>query len=54
MSKNEIRILLGEPTRENNDIWNYDLGPTGRGINYGSLEFNYEDEICQSIKIYQH
>ena len=54
MSTTEITNLLGEPTSYDNSSWGYDLGPSGRGINYGTLELRFENDLCASYRVYQH
>ncbi|MBR9855487.1 MAG: hypothetical protein GYB37_13080 [Algicola sp.] len=41
MTREEIIHLLGEPSQSPDSRFIYDLGPSGRGINYGYLELNF-------------
>ena len=51
----EIIDLLGKPTSENKVSMSYDLGPTGHGINYGSLALSIdENDDVEKYKITEH
>ena len=41
-TKSEIINLLGQPSSESNSIFRYNLGPSGRGINYGYLRISFD------------
>ena len=55
MSKTEIIELLGEPTQNYNSSFNYDLGPSKRGISYGYLELTFnEKEVVTEFVVGDH
>lgn len=55
MTKAEIIELLGIPTQSYNTTFNYDLGPSKRGINYGYLELTFnEKEVVTEFKVGDH
>ncbi len=53
MSANEIIELLGNPNSNNSKEMIYNLGPTGRGINYGTLILFLDDDIVKKIRVTQ-
>ncbi len=53
-SSSEIIKLLGEPTIKNVKTWNYDLGPSGNGINYGSLKIKFDENKVIGFDILEH
>lgn len=54
MNKAEVKSLLGEPTTENFDNWSYNLGPSGSGINYGSLIIEFKETEVTKYKVIEH
>ena len=54
LNKAEIKSLLGDPTTENTNSWSYNLGPTGMGINYGSLRIEFNETIVTQYKVLEH
>ena len=53
-SSDEIIELLGEPTTKNAKSWSYDLGPSGNGINYGSLRIKFYENKVSEFNIIEH
>lgn len=53
-SNDELIKLLGEPTTKNANTWSYDLGPSGNGINYGSLIINFYENKVSEFDIIKH
>lgn len=54
-SPKEVIVLLGESENSQNRLknkWYYNLGPCGRGIDYGSLYIIFENEIVKSVEKY--
>jgi len=54
MNKTEIKSLLGEPTIKNTNSWSYNLGPTGMGINYGSLSVEFRETVVAQYNVIEH
>lgn len=54
MSTKEAFQLLGKPTTQTESAHTYDLGPTGSGINYGSLILTIRDDRVVSFSIHEH
>ena len=55
MTKAEVIELLGVPTQSYNSSFNYDLGPSKRGINYGYLELTFnEKEVVTDFVVGDH
>ncbi|MGS2764566.1 hypothetical protein [Sinomicrobium sp. M5D2P9] len=51
VSRDSILELLGKPNSETNDKYYYQLGPTGRGINTGTMTITFENNTVVDIKI---
>ena len=49
----QIKELLGQPSYESKNEISYNLGPTGHGINYGSLSLKLKNGIVNEIDIGQ-
>lgn len=48
LSKKDVIKLLGEPENESKDNFRYNLGPTGKGINYGTLILKFENDTVKN------
>lgn len=53
-TKEQLLDLLGEPTNKETNKWYYKLGPTGRGINYGGLRIQFEQNKSVNYKVIEH
>jgi hypothetical protein len=51
-SQKDVIKLLGEPENKSKDNFRYNLGPTGRGINYGTLILELENDTVKNYKIH--
>ena len=56
LGKVEIKSLIGHPTviSTNTNTWSYNLGPTGSGINYGSLVIEFKDSKVADYRVAEH
>ena len=54
MSKQEIFLILGKSTTQKANIYTYDLGPTGNGINYGCLILTTRNDRVVNLSIVEH
>lgn len=52
LSKKDVIKLLGEPENESKDNFRYNLGPTGKGINYGTLIIKFENDTVKNYEIH--
>ena len=43
---------MGEPENESKDNFRYNLGPTGKGINYGTLIIKFENDTVKNYEIH--
>ena len=50
-SEKDVIELLGEPENESKNSFRYNLGPTGKGINYGTLILEFENDTVKNYKI---
>lgn len=53
MTSKEIINLLGQPNTMTHNSISYNLGPTGKGINYGTLTLVLDEDIVKEIKVTQ-
>ena len=51
VSRDSILDLLGEPDKQYSDEFHYQLGPTGRGINTGTMTITFENDAVVDIKV---
>ncbi|MDT0648405.1 hypothetical protein RM545_17085 [Zunongwangia sp. F260] len=51
LSQKEIIDLLGEPEKKFKDQFRYNLGPARKGINYGTLIFEFKNGTVVSYQI---
>lgn len=51
VSRDSILNLLGKPNSESNNVYRYFLGPTGRGINTGTMTIMFENDSVVNIEV---
>ncbi len=51
LSREEIIDLLGKPEKEIKDQFRFNLGPARKGIDYGTLIFEFKNETVANYQI---